>query len=255
MATNLRGLIEQRRKRKQLYPTEAYWNFKAIEYQGKAASMWPNRWLNELYDQEQRRLIGKHLKDIRGVEMLDLGCGVGRLSRWFAEQGARVTGIDFSAGALAIARGQSPGGNPMYRQSSIFAFDDVEAYDLIFVWVVLTLACVNRNQLLDAMKRTRHALRPGGRLMITEPTHGSFLHRSLKLGLREFLAVMREAGFDVETVSPLHFWPMRLALCYVSWPKWLTAPLYHVGQVAMKLPGLNRLADYWAIVAAPAVRT
>jgi hypothetical protein len=30
--------------------------------------------------------------------------------------------------------------------------------------------------------------------------------------------------------------------------------LYHLGQGAMKLPGLNRLADYWAIMAAPAVR-
>ena len=102
-------------------------------------------------------------------------------------------------------------------------------------------------------KRIRRALRPGGRLMITEPTHSGFLHRSLKLDLREFLAVMREAGFEVERVSPLHFWPMRLALCYVSWPKWLTAPLYHLGRFAIKLPGLTRLADYWAIMAAPAV--
>src|SRR5215471_4125748 len=142
MATNLRGLIEQRRRRKELYPTEAYWDFKAAAYQGKAVSMWPNRWLNELYDREQRRLISRYLKEIRGVEMLDLGCGVGRLSRWFAEQGARVTGMDFSAGALAIAREQSPGGNPMYRQSSVLAFDDVEAYDVIFVWGVLSVACV-----------------------------------------------------------------------------------------------------------------
>jgi 2-polyprenyl-3-methyl-5-hydroxy-6-metoxy-1,4-benzoquinol methylase len=254
MATNLRRLIEQRRNRK-LYSTEAYWNFKAAEYQGKGASMWPNLWLNELYDREQRRLISQHLKEIRGAEMLDLGCGVGRFSRWFAEQGASVTGMDFSAGALAIAREQSSGGNPMYRQSSVFAFDDVEAYDSIFVWGVLCVACVDRNQLLDAMKRIRRAVRPGGRLMITEPVHSGFLHRTLKLGLREFLVVMQEAGFEVETVSPLQFWPMRLALCNVSWPKWLTASLYHLGRVAMKLPGLNRLADYWAIMAAPAVRT
>jgi hypothetical protein len=71
----------------------------------------------------------------------------------------------------------------------------VEAYDLIFVWVVLSLACVDRNQLREAMKRIRRALRPGG-LMITEPTHSGFLHRFLKTG--EFLAVMREAGFEVK---------------------------------------------------------
>jgi len=255
MVMNLRGLIEQRRNRKELYPTEAYWNIKAAEYQGKAASMWPNLWLNELYDREHRQLISQGLREVRGVEMLDLGCGVGRLSRWFAEQGARVTGMDFSAGALAIAREQSPGGNPMYRQSSIFAFDDVEGYDLIFVWGMLCVACVDRNQLLDAMTRIRRALRPGGRLMITEPIHSGFLHRSLRLGLREFLAVMREAGLEVKSVSPLQFWPMRLALCNVSWPKWLTAPMYHLGRVAMKFPGLNQLADYRAIMASPVART
>jgi hypothetical protein len=105
------------------------------------------------------------------------------------------------------------------------------------------------------MKRIGHALRPGGRLMITEPIHSGFLHRCLKLRLREFLAVMRDAGFEVETVSPVHFWPVRLALSYVSWPKWLTASVYHLGQAAIKLPVLNRLADSWTIMAAPAART
>jgi hypothetical protein len=42
-----------------------------------------------------------------------------------------ATGMDFSAGALAVARGQSPGGNSIYRHLSVFPFDDVGAYDLI----------------------------------------------------------------------------------------------------------------------------
>lgn len=64
---------------------------------------------------------------------------------------------------------------------------------------MLSLACVERNQLLDALKRSRRALRAGGRLMITEPAHTGFLHRSLKLSLREFLSVMKEAVFEVKT--------------------------------------------------------
>lgn len=35
---------------------------------------------------------------------LELGCGVGRLSRYLAQQGLRVTGVDFSAVAIAKAR-------------------------------------------------------------------------------------------------------------------------------------------------------
>ena len=59
-------------------------------------------------------------------------------------------------------------------------------------------ACVDRSELRDALKRICQALRVAGRLMITAPVHRGFLHRSLKLGLGEFLAVMWEAGFRGE---------------------------------------------------------
>lgn len=36
--------------------------------------------------------------------VLDLGCGVGRFSRYVAQQGLRVTGVDFSPVAIAKAR-------------------------------------------------------------------------------------------------------------------------------------------------------
>jgi 2-polyprenyl-3-methyl-5-hydroxy-6-metoxy-1,4-benzoquinol methylase len=35
---------------------------------------------------------------------LELGCGVGRLSRYLAQQGVRATGVDFSTVAIAKAR-------------------------------------------------------------------------------------------------------------------------------------------------------
>ena len=95
MLKNLRELIQQRRNRTDLYPTEAYWNFKAAKYEGTAASMWPNPHLNELYEHEQKVIVSRYLPDLRGLKLLDLGCGVGRFSRWFATQGARVTGSIF----------------------------------------------------------------------------------------------------------------------------------------------------------------
>jgi hypothetical protein len=69
--------------------------------------------------------------------------------------------------------------------------------------------------------------------------------------LPEFLSVMRQAGFTIQAVSPLHFWPVRLALAYIPWPKRVTALLYYFGQTAMKLPGLSSLGDYWCISAVP----
>lgn len=42
--------------------------------------------------------------DLAGQRVLDLACGDGRVSRWLAEQGAQVTGLDLSTRLLAHAR-------------------------------------------------------------------------------------------------------------------------------------------------------
>lgn len=245
-------MIRQRRNRENLYATADYWDYKAATYDATSVSMWLNQSLNGLYDEEMRRTIDRQMGEVNGLDMLDVGCGTGRMSRWFANQGARVVGIDFSAGSLEIAHNQSEGDNPQYRQCSIFELVEEQAYDLAFTWGVLTFACRNRDELLDALTRIRRALRPGGRLFLMEPVHSGFLHRVLDMKLADFLTVLQAAGFTVDATEPMHFWPMRLVLAYLRWPGWITTPLYHLGQAAMKLPGLNRLGDYHMIVARPA---
>lgn len=44
--------------------------------------------------------------------VLELGCGVGRFSRYLAQQGMRVTGVDFSPVAIAKAREKAAGDTP-----------------------------------------------------------------------------------------------------------------------------------------------
>lgn len=51
----------------------------------------------------QKRVMLGMLGTISGLWILDLGCGVGRLAWTLAEQGARVVGLDKSAGMLARA--------------------------------------------------------------------------------------------------------------------------------------------------------
>jgi len=252
MLIRLREMWQQRRNREALYSTAAYWDHKAETLRGKAVSMWPNNNLNTLYEDEAEAEIRRRLGDVRGLDVLDLGCGTGRMSRWFAGEGAHVTGIDFSAGALAIAKGESPGDNPQYRLGSIFELDDENRYDVVFAWGVITTACKEESQVLDALVRIRRSLRSGGRLLLTEPIHKGFLHRVLDMDLRTFLSVMKKAGFELKATAPMHFWPARLLLSYFALPAWITRPVYWVGQAGMRLPGLSRLGDYWAILAVPA---
>ena len=58
-------------------------------------------------------LIAAHvglLPAMTGDRVLDLACGQGRMSRYLAQQGAHVTGVDISAAMLGRARAAGPGG-------------------------------------------------------------------------------------------------------------------------------------------------
>jgi ubiquinone/menaquinone biosynthesis C-methylase UbiE len=69
-----------------------------------------DRWA-EIYDDEFNPLVAlesphvvRMMGDVRGLSILDVGCGTGRHTLHFAASGANLTAIDFSEGMLARAR-------------------------------------------------------------------------------------------------------------------------------------------------------
>ncbi len=52
----------------------------------------------------EERVMAGLLGDVRGLEVVDVGCGTGRHAVRLAAAGARVTGVDFSEGMLGAAR-------------------------------------------------------------------------------------------------------------------------------------------------------
>lgn len=252
MFTALRTMILQRWNRKNIYSTAEYWDSKAAAYNGSAVSGWMNQNLNRLYEEEQHRVIERFLGDVTDLEILDVGCGTGRYSRWFAKRGAKVTGVDFSQETLKIAHENFRSvENPSFLQGSVYELDrnGVCSYDLIFECGLLTVACRDKEQLWQALTRIKACLKTNGRLFLLDPIHSNFLHRVLDLSLHDFLLVLEQAGFRSDVVVPMHFWPMRLVLAYINWPSFITIPLYHFGQTIMKLPGLRNAGDYFFIVA------
>ncbi len=80
-----------------------HWDADAADYQtehldilGTADLVWGPEGLREA----DARLLG----DVAGRRILELGCGAAQCSRWLADQGARVVGIDISRGMLDQAR-------------------------------------------------------------------------------------------------------------------------------------------------------
>jgi SAM-dependent methyltransferase len=70
----------------------------AVEYDGTEN---PVVWMDA-------RVLPERLTVERGSRVLDAGCGTGRNVQRLLEQGALVTGIDFSAGMLRVAREKFP---------------------------------------------------------------------------------------------------------------------------------------------------
>jgi ubiquinone/menaquinone biosynthesis C-methylase UbiE len=116
------------------------------------------------------------LPDVRGANVLDLGCGFGWFCRWAKEAGAaQVTGMDVSENMLARARAE--GGAPVIT----YVNADLEsltlpptAFDLVYSSLALHYV-----EKLDALMGQVHmALKPGGALvvsvehpMMTAPAH------------------------------------------------------------------------------------
>lgn len=96
---------------------------------------------------------------------LDLACGAGRNAVWLAQQGWRVTAVDFSGVALAMARDLAArcGVNVEWVEADVLTWTPPpRAYDLV---------CVLYLQLPGHDRRTvlRHAVgavRPGGTLLV-----------------------------------------------------------------------------------------
>jgi 2-polyprenyl-3-methyl-5-hydroxy-6-metoxy-1,4-benzoquinol methylase len=245
--SSIRAMLKNRAMRETLYSSAEYWDSKALEYNDKSISMWPNNHLNNYYHYEQTALLEKYLPNVAGVKILDVGCGTGRMSEYFAQRGASVLGIDFSAKSIEIAKKRAAGDNPSYRVQSVFDLDEVAAFDLVVSWGVLTVACKDRLELLDVMKKLYRSLKLDGKALLLEPIHRGFLHRVLNMNFEGFSRVMMEVGFKIDDITHMHFWPMRLVLAYLPWPRFFTAAGYHLGQAIMKLTGNKAWGDYQAI--------
>lgn len=105
------------------------------------------------------------LPDLRGLDVLDLGCGFGWFCRWAREAGAaRVLGVDVSEKMLARARATTEDAAITYTRADL---ESLELAPRSFGLVYSSLALHYLENLDRLMAQVHRALRPGGSLVFS----------------------------------------------------------------------------------------
>ncbi|MCB8960464.1 MAG: methyltransferase domain-containing protein [Ardenticatenales bacterium] len=103
------------------------------------------------------------LPPLAGLDVLDLACGEGHLSRQLAAAGARVTGVDLAERNLAEAQRQTPSGAIQYLQADAQRLTPLA--DGRFDLVVCKMALMDIPDMDAAFAAVARVLRPGGRFV------------------------------------------------------------------------------------------
>jgi ubiquinone/menaquinone biosynthesis C-methylase UbiE len=154
--------------------------------------------------------------DVRGLSVVDLGCGTGRHAIWLAGGDASVTAVDFSAGMLAEARAK-----PGAERVRFLAHDlhqPLPLPDGAFDLVVSGLVLEHLLNLDGFFREARRVVRPSGRAIVSA-MHPAMLQRgsqarftdpdsreviepgSLPHQLSDFIMAAVTAGFRLDGVD------------------------------------------------------
>jgi ubiquinone/menaquinone biosynthesis C-methylase UbiE len=101
--------------------------------------------------------------EVRGLDVIDIGCGEGRFSRMLAERGGRVTGIDLCEPFIEAAKDAR-------LKDERYEVGDMEHLtgiaDASFDLALAYLSFVDSFDLTAAVRSAHRVLRQGGRLMV-----------------------------------------------------------------------------------------
>ncbi|MGB0524355.1 MAG: class I SAM-dependent DNA methyltransferase [Flammeovirgaceae bacterium] len=131
-----------------------------------------NSW-SEIYDTNRnktrdldQKVTQEVLSKYRFEEVLELGCGTGKNTEWFASKASKVTALDFSDGMLAQAKQKITAAHVHFHQADLTHNWQVEdqAFDLASCNLVLE----HIENLVPIFAQAHQKLKVGGKFFVCE---------------------------------------------------------------------------------------
>lgn len=132
-----------------------------------------------------------------GDQVLDLGCGNGRLYQILAKKQVQYTGVDQSQELIVLARIKSPEAQFVVGEMSQLAFADA-SFDAVYCIAALNHLPGYQKQ-LECLREIRRVLKPGGHLLMTNwNLHSDSAQKNItKHGWKILTDIADSAGIDV----------------------------------------------------------
>ena len=180
---------------------------------------WEEKWSRNEYPREWGWARGDLQREVvdavaegwfpRGGALLDIGCGDGRLSRWLAERGYEVTGIDFAQAAIDKAMALHGGIDRLSFATIDISLDCLPPARFDILLDRGTLQLVEPRGRSGYLRNISATAKPGARFLLLQPTstrHDGFrADRRKKEELVRRLCRLLDPAFDIERVTDAQF--------------------------------------------------
>ena len=220
---------------------EAYWRHThsqiARDHGLAPAIVEAHPWLVNRFDDFAHRLgmraNFRRMGDLRGLRVLDLGCGRGRWAAEYARRGARVTGVDWSEEALAQARARVPGATFIRMPVTDLQFEPASFHALNCVTVVQHLP---HDVQARVLREAARVLVPGGWFSLVELTAAQAGPHVFPRTAEDWIELARACGFVPAAARgccyELVFRPYKAAMQRLRGNSGNTSPVAGVGSPA-----------------------
>lgn len=133
---------------------------KAVDYGGKSSDFYM-----QIKVQHMQRIVERHFGMTEGLEILDVGCGIGRAETLMRNWRCTVVGVDISDKMIEVARRNNSGFSYSAFDGETLPFEE-GVFDVVFaICVFHHVDCAMRKNLVQEFTRV---LKPGGLVILYE---------------------------------------------------------------------------------------